>query len=324
MSRKALILGISGQDGGYLASFLLRKGYEVHGTSRDVESQPFIGLTALGIEDRVALHSASLIDFRNLIQLISTVEPDEIYNLAGQTSVSLSFSQPVEAFESVATGTIQMLEVLRFLDRPVRFYNACSSECFGQVEMGHRCDEKAPFRPRSPYAMAKAAAFWAVDNYREAYDLFACSGILFNHESPLRSARFVTNKIVSSAVRIAGGENLRLSLGNMDIYRDWGYAPEFVEMMWRMLQRENPEDCVIATGESHSLREFVERAFRSLDLDWRDHVDVDPSLFRTTDLHYSGADPSKAEKILNWKARVRFPELVDVLIQAERERLRQN
>lgn len=320
MSKKALILGISGQDGSYLAKFLLDKGYEVHGTSRDAESQPFKGLTLLGVRDQVTLHSASLIDFRNLIQLISTVEPNEIYNLAGQTSVSLSFSQPVEAFESVATGTIQILEVLRFLRQPIRFYNACSSECFGQVEVGKRCDEKSPFRPRSPYAMAKSAAFWAVDNYREAYELFVCSGILFNHESPLRSSRFVTSKIVSSAVRIAGGDSHRLPLGNIDIHRDWGYAPEYVEMMWRMLQREEPDDYIIATGESHSLQEFVERTFQQLGLDWRDHVDIDPALFRTTDLYYSGADPSKAENVLNWKARVRFSELVDILIQAEKER----
>lgn len=322
MSKKALVLGISGQDGSYLAKFLLGKGYEVHGTSRDADSQPFTGLWLLGIKDCVVLHSASLVDFRNLVQLVSTVEPDEIYNLAGQTSVSLSFSQPVEAFESVATGTIQILEVLRFLKRPVRFYNACSSECFGQVGIGQRCGEKAPFRPRSPYAMAKSAAFWAVDNYREAYDLFACSGILFNHESPLRSTRFVTNKIVSKAVRIASGDSHRLALGNIDIHRDWGYAPEYVEMMWCMLQQDEPDDFVIATGESHSLREFVERTFQRLDLDWRDHVDIDSSLFRTTDLLYSGADPSKAENTLNWKARVRFPELIDILIRAEREHCR--
>jgi len=204
-NKRALIFGISGQDGAYLARLLLDKGYAVHGTSRDVDSRDFASLSALGVRERVQLHSVSLLDFRNLVQVISSVGPDEIYHLAGQSSVGLSFSQPLETMESTALGTVQVLEAIRYLGLPVRFYNAASSECFGQVPEGSRCDESTPFHPRSPYAVAKSAAFWSTANYREAYGLFACSGILFNHDSPFRPKRFVTRKIVSSAVAIANG-----------------------------------------------------------------------------------------------------------------------
>lgn len=315
MTKKALILGISGQDGAYLAKLLLSKGYEVHGTSRDAEAHPFTGLAALGIRDQVKTHSVSLMDFRNLLQVVAQVEPDEIYNLAGQSSVGLSFSQPVMSFESIATGTLQALEVIRFLKAPIRFYTASSSECFGDVPVGSKSSEANLFAPRSPYAMAKAAAFWATANYREGYGLYACSGILFNHESPLRPARYVTQKIVSAAARIARGDKIKLELGNLDIWRDWGYAPEYVEAMWLMLQQDKPSDFVIASGETHSLRDFLEHAFSLLELNWQDHVTINKSLFRPSDLAYSGADISKAKARLNWQVNTRFKELVELLFK---------
>lgn len=317
--KKALILGISGQDGAYLAQLLLSKGYAVHGTSRDADSQEFSRLKLLGVKDQVRLHSTSLLDFRNLLQVITHVGPDEIYNLAGQSSVGLSFSQPMETLESIALGTSQILEVLRYLKSPTRLYNASSSECFGETEPGRACNEATPFRSRSPYATAKAAAFWATANYREAYGMFACSGLLFNHESPLRSKRFVTRKIVSAAVRIAQGEKIKLELGNLETWRDWGYAPEHVDAMWRMLQRDKPDDFVIATGESHSLQEFVELVFKTLSLDWHDHVTVNPRLFRPTDVKYSMGNPAKARTELSWKANTLFADLVPLLIEAERK-----
>ncbi|WP_167631304.1 GDP-mannose 4,6-dehydratase [Mariprofundus ferrooxydans] len=315
--KTALILGISGQDGCYLADLLLKKGYRVHGTSRDVDSRSFVNLQRLGIADQVSLHSASLVDFRNLLQVITQVEPDEIYNLAGQTSVGLSFSQPMETMESIALGSLQVLEVMRYLNAPIRLYNAGSSECFGAVSEGAPSHEATPFHPRSPYAAAKAAAFWATANYREAYGLHACSGILFNHESPLRPARFVTRKIVATACSIAGGSKDKLRLGNMAIRRDWGWAPEYADAMWRMLQLDSPEDIVIATGESHSLEEFVALVFQTLDLDWREHVEVDESLYRPSDLMFSEGDPSRAFERLGWKAEVHFAELIRRLVEAE-------
>ena len=317
--KTALIFGISGQDGCYLADLLLKKGYRVHGTSRDVDSRSFANLQRLGIDEQITLHSVSLVDFRNLLQVITQVEPDEIYNLAGQTSVGLSFSQPMETMESIALGSLQILEVMRYLNAPIRLYNAGSSECFGAVSEGAPSHEGTPFHPRSPYAAAKAAAFWATANYREAYGLHACSGILFNHESSLRPARFVTRKIVAAACRIAAGSDEKLRLGNIAIRRDWGWAPEYVDAMWRMLQSDSPEDIVIATGESHSLEEFVALAFQTLDLDWREHVEVDESLYRPSDLMFSEGDPSKAFELLGWKAEVHFAELIKRLVSAEHD-----
>lgn len=317
MSRTALVFGVSGQDGAYLAELLLAKGYRVHGASRDAENQSFRGLRELGIKDQITLHSASLHDFRNLLHVVTQVRPDEIYNLSGQSSVGLSFSQPMESFESIASGTIQILEVLRYLDSDIRLYNACSSECFGEIPVGNYSNESTPFRPRSPYAMAKATAFWTTQTYREAYGIYACSGILFNHDSPLRPKRFVTSKIVSTAVRIARGESIRLELGNLDVWRDWGYAPEYVEAMWLMLQQADPDDYVIATGQSHSLKEFLKVCFEQVDLDWKEHVDINPTLFRPFDLNYSGADPGKAERILKWQAKTTFEPLISTLIDHE-------
>jgi GDPmannose 4,6-dehydratase len=316
--KRALILGVSGQDGAYLSRLLLEKGYEVHGTSRDAETQPFSRLRELGIREDVITHSTSLRDFREMLQLVHTVEPDEIYNLAGQTSVTLSFSQPIEAMESIAQATLILLEVVRFLRAPIRVYNSSSSESFGETRPGAASNETTPFMPLSPYATAKAAAHWTTANYRQAYGIYACSGILFNHESPLRSERFVTKKIVRGAVAIATGRMKRLTLGNLSVARDWGYAPEYVDAMWRMLQQETAADYVVATGESHTVEEFVDAAFRAAGLHWRDHVDLDPGLLRPSDLTYSRGDAAKAGRDLAWKAETTFSELVPILVEAER------
>jgi GDPmannose 4,6-dehydratase len=312
--KRALIFGVSGQDGAYLSRFLLERDYEVHGTSRDAELQNFARLDLLGIRDRVTVHSASLLDFRNLLQLIATLQPDEIYNLAGQSSVALSFSQPVETLESIVQGTVRILEVMRYLKLPIRFFNATTSECFGATPFGSASCEETPFYPRSPYATAKAASHWAVINYREAYDLYACSGILFNHESPLRSDRFVTKKIAAYAKRIAAGEAVKLELGDINVWRDWGYAAEYVDAMWRMLQLERPEEFVIATGESHSLEELVAAVFSEVGLDWKEHVIANAQLLRPTEVKYNRGNAEKARRLLEWEARTKFPDLARVLV----------
>ena len=316
--KRALICGISGQDGAYLAHLLLCKGYEVVGTSRDAELSRFDNLALLGIHERVNLRSMTLSDFRGVLQVLSEVAPAEVYNLAGQSSVSLSFQQPVETLESVASGTLNLLEAIRFLGRPLRLYNAASSECFGDTTAESPATESSPFRPRSPYGVAKATAFWEVANYREAYNIFACSGILFNHESILRPTRFVTRKVVHAACRIGAGSKERLSIGETRVVRDWGYAPEYVEAMWLMLQQAQPLDCVIATGESHSLAEFIAACFEEVGLNWRDYTDTDPALFRTTDILQSHADPSLARERLGWEAKTHMRTLVSRLIADER------
>ena len=316
---KALICGISGQDGSYLARLLLEKGYEVVGSSRDAQISSFSNLVRLGIRDRVRVESMALNDFRSVLQVVSQTQPDEIYNLAGQSSVGLSFEQPVETLESILSATINLMEVIRFLDRPIRLYNAGSGECFGDTLM-NAANEETPFRPRSPYAVAKAAAFWQVSNYREAYGLFACTGILFNHESPLRPERFVTRKIIAAACRIANGSGERLRLGNTTIQRDWGWAPEYVDAMWRMLQREVADDFVIATGKSHSLAEFAELAFRHFGLDWHEHTDIDPSIFRPTDIPYSCGDAKKALSLNGWEAQTDMDGVVRKMIEAQLDR----
>ena len=318
--KKALICGISGQDGAYLAQLLLEQGYEVYGTSRDAQMASFRNLHILGIKENTILESMALNDFRSVLQTIMKVQPDEIYNLAGQSSVGLSFQQPVETLESISVGTLNILEAIRFLGKNIKFYNACSSECFGDTK-GEPADEETPFRPRSPYAVAKAAAFWEVANYREAYGLSACSGILFNHESPLRPERFVTKKIVAAACRIAGGSREKLRLGNISIQRDWGWAPEYVNAMWRMVQQEQADDFVIATGETHTLEEFIGTAFQCLKLDWREHVVADASLLRPTDLMYGKANPSKARAKLGWAAKHKMKDVVGMMVEAELKRI---
>ncbi|MEH2377389.1 MAG: GDP-mannose 4,6-dehydratase [Nostoc sp.] len=315
--KKALICGISGQDGAYLAQLLLNQGYSVCGSSRDAQISSFQNLVNLAIRDQVKLESMALNDFRSVLQVLTKIQPDEIYNLAGQSSVGLSFEQPVETLESITTGTLNLLEAIRFLGVPIKLYNAGSSECFGDTGQT-AADETTPFRPRSPYAVAKAAAFWEVANYREAYGLFACSGILFNHESPLRPERFVTQKIVAAACRIAQGSTEQLYLGNMQIQRDWGWAPEYVEAMYLMLQQEQPDDYVIATGESSSLEEFVAAAFASVNLDWHHHVVIDNSLLRPTDLAVGRGNPVKAKEKLGWQAKYKMKQVVQMMVEAKR------
>jgi GDPmannose 4,6-dehydratase len=314
--KRALIIGVSGQDGSYLAQYLLEQGYEVSGTSRDAMTCSFANLVKLGIRDHVRVESVSLNDFRSVIQALNRFSPDEIYNLAGQSSVGLSFSQPVETFESISVGVLNLLEAIRLLDHPGKLYNACSSECFGNTQ-GAAATEETLFAPRSPYAVAKAAAFWQVANYREAYDLQACSGLLFNHESPLRPARFVTQKIVRAACAIAGGKADKLQLGNIAVCRDWGWAPEYVRAMWSMLQQDELEDYVIATGETHALTDFIAEVFGVVGLDWKDHIENDDSLMRPSDIEKSFANPRKAEKKLGWKAQFRMKEVARMMVEAE-------
>ncbi len=313
--KTALICGVSGQDGSYLAKLLLEKGYKVYGTSRDAQISSFRNLLRLGIREEVEYKSLVPTDFRSVLQVISQVKPDEVYNLAGQTSVGLSFEQPVETLESIATGTLNFLEAIRFIGEPIKFYNAGSSECFGDI--GDRpADEDTPFRPRSPYAVAKSTAFWQVANYREAYNIFASSGILFNHESPLRPARFVTQKIVAAACRIAKDKTEKLYLGNISVKRDWGWAPEYVEAMYLMLQEPQPDDYVVATGQSYSLEDLVHQAFSCVGLNWQDHVVTDPSLLRPTDLAVSKANPGKANEKLSWQAKYKMPAVVRMMVEA--------
>jgi GDPmannose 4,6-dehydratase len=311
--KTALICGISGQDGAYLAKLLCNKGYQVVGTSRDAQMSSFGNLVQLGIKDQIKLVSMALTDFRSVLQVLTKTQPDEVYNLAGQSSVGLSFEQPVETLESIATGTLNLLEAIRFIGKPIQFYNAGSGECFGDTgEKG--ANENTSFRPRSPYAVAKATAFWEVANYREAYGLFACSGILFNHESPLRPGRFVTQKIVQGVKQIAAGSEEKLHLGNLTVQRDWGWAPEYVEAMYLMLQQDNPEDFVIATGTSYSLEEFVITAFEAVKLDWQDYVVVDQGLYRPSEITIGKGNPEKAKKILDWMPQYTMPEVVRMML----------
>jgi len=314
--KRALVCGISGQDGAYLAALLLDRGYEVVGTSRDAAANRFAGLQALGLRERVRLVSMRPGELHSVEQVIERARPDEIYNLAGQSSAALSFEQPLETFESVAAGTLNLLEALRRSGRAARLFSAGSSDCFGDTGAGV-ADEQTPFRPASPYAVAKAAAFWSVAGYREAHGLWACTGILFNHESPLRPERFVTKKIVAAACRIARGSRERLRLGTLAIVRDWGWAPDYVEAMWRLLQPQAPRDYVVATGKPCSLEDFVAHAFAALGLDWREHVDVEPALARPSDPQRVCGDPGRIARDLGWRAQCTMPELVDRLLAVE-------
>jgi GDPmannose 4,6-dehydratase len=316
MTKRALVVGVSGQDGAFLSRLLLAKGYEVIGTSRDAQSARFDNLVRMGLRERIAIESMSPTDFRSVVEVLSKWLPDEIYNLSGQSSVGLSFAQPVDTVNGIVNATVTLLEVVRFLGKPIRLYNAGSSECFGEVE-GGIADETTPFRPRSPYGAAKAAAHFMVANYREGYGIYACTGILFNHESELRPERFVTRKIAAAAARIAAGRQDRLVLGNMDVRRDWGWAPDYVDAMWRMLQQEAPRDFVIATGRLSSLEDFVAAAFHAVGLDWRPHVAFDPSLRRPTDLSGFAGDSSRAKAGLGWAPTVLMPEVARRMALAE-------
>ncbi len=309
----ALICGVAGQDGAYLSQLLLNKGYRVFGTSRDAQGGSFSNLERLGLRKHVGILSMAPEDFRSVFMTIKACKPDEVYFLAGQSSVGLSFEQPAETIQSFTLGTLNILEACRMMDKPIRQYHAGSSECFGDTA-GIPATEITPFSPRSPYAVAKASAYWLVNNYREAYGLYACTGILFNHESPLRPSRFVTQKIVQAAKRIAAGSPEKLTLGRIDISRDWGWAPDYVEAMWLMLQQKKPEDYVIATGHTFSLQEFVSTAFELLGLDWYDHVIQDPNLFRPADILISSADPSKAQTKLGWVASHKHKAVIQGMI----------
>lgn len=307
---RALICGVGGQDGAYLADLLLGKGYEVIGTSRDAMASSFGNLASLGIREKVTTTSMAITDFRSVLQTVAKFRPDEIYNLAGQSSVGLSFDQPVETIESIVIATLSLVEAIRFSGLPTRLYSAGSSECFGDTSITP-ATEDTPFHPRSPYAVAKAAAHNLIANYREAYNLYACTGILYNHESPLRPERFVTQKIVRAAARIAAGSSEKLVMGNIDIQRDWGWAPEYVEAMWKMLQLDHPQDFVIATGRTVSLEFFIAQAFQFFGLNYRDYLVVNPDLYRPSDIRTGSANPSKANNLLGWKARVEVEDVIE-------------
>jgi len=309
MNQTALIAGITGQDGAYLAKHLLEAGYRVVGSSRDAQTCDRSRLRRLGILDDVELISIAPNDFRSVLKALSSLAPAEVYNLAGQTSVGLSFDQPVECMESIAGGTLNFLEVLRYLGAPTRLFSAGSSECFGDTQQ-QPASETTAFHPRSPYAVAKSTAFWQVANYREAYGIFCCTGILANHESPLRPQRFVTQKIIEGVRCIKRGESEELRLGNLDIWRDWGWAPEYVVAMHQMLQAPKAKDYLIASGHTTSLREFVRLAFSAAELDAESYLVSDATFLRPSDLKYSAMDPSLIEADLGWKAKITPAEIV--------------
>ena len=312
-----LIAGVTGQDGALLAKQLVDAGVSVVGTTRDAASADRRRLVALGIDEQIKLVSMLPTDYRSVLHTLSQHAPNEVYFLAGQTSVGMSFDQPVEAIESIATGVLNILEAIRFLDPKIRFFNAGSSECFGDTR-GEAADENTPFRPLSPYAVAKACAHNLVANYRIAYGLFACTGILFNHESTLRPERFVTQKIVRGARDIALGQLKQLRLGNLNVTRDWGWAPEYVSVMRMMLQRDEADDLIIATGKSVSLSYFVERAFRNFGLDWKDYVVTDSQFMRPSDIAYGAANPAALKSALGWSPQRGVDFVIDAMCDGAR------
>ena len=341
--KKALITGITGQDGSYLSEFLLEKGYEVHGMLRRSSSFNTGRINHLYndpeiLDKRMFLYYGDLTDSSNLNRLLEKIEPDEIYNLGAQSHVQVSFEVPEYTAEVDAVGTLRFLDAIKETGIKTKFYQASTSELYGKAQEIPQ-NEKTPFYPRSPYGVAKIYGYWIIVNYREAYDLFACNGILFNHESPRRGPTFVTRKITRAAARIKHGIQGKLVLGNLDTKRDWGYAPEYVEGMWLMLQQEEPDDFVMATGESHTVREFVDLAFGELDmeLEWKGEavdekgidrngdirVEVDERYFRPTEVDFLIGDPSKAEKKLGWKAKTKFGNLVAIMVQADWEKVQQ-
>jgi len=314
MGKTALIAGITGQDGAYLAQHLLQSGYRVIGSSRDAQTCDTSRLKRLGILEDVEIISIAPNDFRSVLKALSSIEPAEIYNLAGQTSVGLSFEQPVECMESIAGGTLNFLEVLRYLAAPTRMFSAGSSECFGDTN-GEAASENTAFRPRSPYAVAKSTAFWQVANYRQAYGMFCCTGILANHESPLRPNRFVTMKIIAAVREITRGERRELRLGNLDIWRDWGWAQEYVVAMHKMLQAPAAKDYLIATGKTNSLHDFVRLAFASANLNPEDYLISDDTLLRPSDIHHSAMNPGLIRSELNWQAKLGLAEIVQNMLE---------
>ncbi|MFH1581641.1 MAG: GDP-mannose 4,6-dehydratase [Pseudomonadota bacterium] len=313
---KVLITGITGQDGSYLAEFLLGKGYEVYGMVRRSSTESYERINH--IIDKVTLIQADLLDQLSLIEILKEARPDEIYNLAAQSFVPTSWNQPVLTGEFTALGVTRMLEAIRLVSPKAKFYQASSSEMFGKVRETPQ-SELTPFYPRSPYGVAKAYGHFITVNYRESYDLFACSGILFNHESPRRGKEFVTRKISNAVAKIKLGRVKKLYLGNLDAKRDWGFAGDYVEMMWLMLQQKEPDDFVIGTGETHSVREFVKIAFDHVGLDYKKHIEVKKEFFRPAEVDLLVADSSKAREVLGWKPRIRFEELVKMMVDADLE-----
>ena len=318
--KKALITGITGQDAAYLASFLISKGYKVYGTFRRHSTPNFWRLKSMGILQDISLISLDLTDQSSKIELFNKFKFDEIYNLAAQSFVFGSFDQPLCTTEVNALGPLKLLDTMRILSPETKFYQASTSEMYGDVGNNLTQNEQTPFIPRSPYASAKVFAHNIIANYREAYKLFACSGILFNHESSLRGLEFVTRKISNAVARIKLGLQNELFLGNLDAKRDWGYAPDYVEAMWLMLQQEKPEDFVIATGETHTVREFVQLAFGTVGLNYEDYVKIDPKFFRPSEVNVLCGNCSKAKQMLNWQAKTGFQELVKIMVEADLER----
>lgn len=317
-SRRALITGITGQDGSYLADFLLQKGYQVFGLVRHSSTTRLDRIAH--IIDRVELLPGDLLDQSSLRQALEQSQPQEVYNLAAQSFVPTSWNQPVLTGEFTGLGVTRLLEAIREVNPKIRFYQASSSEMFGKVrEMPQT--ESTPFYPRSPYGVAKVYSHWITVNYRESYGLFACSGILFNHESPRRGLEFVTRKISDGVAKIKLGMSKKLLLGNLEARRDWGYAGDYVEAMWRMLQQSSPADYVIATGEFHSVREFAETAFGHVGLDWAEYVDIDARFIRPAEVDYLIGDPTKAKTELGWTPRVHFKSLVEMMVDADLQRL---
>ncbi|MCL4177793.1 MAG: GDP-mannose 4,6-dehydratase [Verrucomicrobia bacterium] len=326
MTRKALITGITGQDGSYLTEFLLAKGYEVHGLIRrastfntgrldSIYSDPHSG------QDRLTLHYGDLSDASVLARLMGAIQPDEVYNLAAQSHVRVSFDSPEYTTDITATGAVRLLEAIRETGIKTRFYQASSSEMFGQAQEVPQT-ERTPFHPRSPYGCAKVFAYWITVNYRESYGLHACNGILFNHESPRRGEEFVTRKITRAVAHILAGLQTKLNLGNLEAKRDWGYAREYVEAMWLMLQQEKPEDYVIATGETHSIREFLDTAFGHVGLDWTKHVEIDERYYRPAEVDLLVGDATKAKRQLGWEPKVKFTELVKLMVDSDLQLLK--
>jgi GDPmannose 4,6-dehydratase len=319
--KKALITGITGQDGSYLADLLLEKGYEVHGIIRRASSFNTARIDHLYNDPAVYgtqlfLHYGDIADSTNLVKLLYRIQPDEIYNLAAQSHVRVSFDIPEYTGDVTGLGTVRILEAIRETGLKAKFYQASSSEMFGKVVESPQT-ETTPFYPRSPYAAAKVYAHWATVNYRESYGLFACSGILFNHESPRRGETFVTRKITRAVARIKAGRQQKLYLGNLDAKRDWGYAKEYVEAMWLMLQQSEPDDYVVATGQTNSVSEFLEEAFSHVDLDWREHVELDPKYLRPAEVDYLIGDATKARRAFGWQPKVTFKELVQIMVDAD-------
>ncbi len=327
MARTAFVTGITGQDGSYLAELLLQKGYEVYGAIRRSSSFNTARLEHLYADphqkSRLHLVYGELTDGSRLRELLHDIKPDEVYNLGAQSHVRVSFDEPLFTVEVDAVGTLNVLEALRRVSPAPRFYQASSSEMYGLVqEVPQR--ETTPFHPRSPYACAKVFSYWQTVNYREAYNLFACNGILFNHESPRRGETFVTRKITRAAARIKLGLQDKLYLGNLDAKRDWGFAGDYVEAMWLMLQQDQPDDYVIATGETHSVREFLAETFGCLDLDWNQYVAIDPRYYRPSEVELLLGDPSKARRQLNWEPRVSFKELVRMMVEHDLQLARED